>query len=370
MVWGKHDTRVVQPLYDVKQIVNGPIVLHLDGTITGLGSLEIPNDFTGFKDIAVTNKCLYGINNALEVEQLCNNVQSEDLDLGNEEGVIQIEASKYHLLLLKQDGTVSIYGDSTDKYGKYKDGELWMPSGLSDVSDIACGSGYSMALKRDGSVVAWGRRIDDSWDGISWVGIDTLRNVSEIFGGGSGSYTITTEGRIDLWGNGLDHFIYDGEKRINIRDSIVEMENVLSLSKGGADVVVLVEGDSILVQSLHGGNVELIPPGLSNLSEVFVANGYFYAIEGEIPDVSIPLGVNNIQTDKFSLLFPNPSSNSIKIKEYVKGVLTLKNISGKEIFRKEISQESISIEELQPGFYLYEIIQGGEVVKQGKFIKQ
>lgn len=59
------------------------------------------------------------------------------------------DASTYHILALRSDGTVYAYGDNA--YG-----QSTVPSGLSNVIAIAAGRYHSVALKSDGTVVCWG----------------------------------------------------------------------------------------------------------------------------------------------------------------------------------------------------------------------
>lgn len=375
VTWGFNYNLAVrksEPLYDIRKIVTGQgystgaLALHLDGSLSELGGLrELPADFTGFRDIGITNKCIYGINENLQVEQDCGREESIDLDLSLETGVVEIETSANHLLLLKKDGTVAIYGDSTDMFGNEKEGGLWMPSNLSGVIDVACGYGYSMALKNDGTVVVWGGNTEN------WGKIDTLSNVNKLVGGGIFAYTVSNNGRVNAWGGDVSSWFYKDEVLTVIRDSIVELRNVKSLSRYNESVVALVGEDSIVVQGKYSGYVEMVPPNLTGISAVFATRNLYYAIEGEIPPLpTLIVGVDETRFISSSLLFPNPSTNTVRVDGYEEGVLSLKNTMGNEVLRTVISQESISVEELLSGFYLYEIIQGREVVKQGKFIKQ
>ena len=54
---------------------------------------------------------------------------------------------------LKQDGTVVAWGGNGS-------GQTTVPAGLSGVVAIAAGGNYTVALKQDGTVVAWGYNSD------------------------------------------------------------------------------------------------------------------------------------------------------------------------------------------------------------------
>ena len=64
-------------------------------------------------------------------------------------GVTAIAAGLDHSLALKSDGTVVAWGYNTS-------GQTNVPAGLSGVIAIAAGDTHSLALKSDGTVVAWG----------------------------------------------------------------------------------------------------------------------------------------------------------------------------------------------------------------------
>src|SRR5437588_5622094 len=83
-------------------------------------------------------------------------------------GVTAVAAGAFHSLALRSDGTVVAWGCAVDNFGQCN-----VPSGLSGVTAIAAGSFQSLALKSDGTVVAWGCGIGNGrWDvarGLSGV---------------------------------------------------------------------------------------------------------------------------------------------------------------------------------------------------------
>src|SRR5215831_7778411 len=72
-------------------------------------------------------------------------------------GITSIAAGDGHTLALKNDGTVLAWGCG----GPYARGQCMVPSGLAGVVAIAAGTSQSLALKNDGTVVAWGCAGDD-----------------------------------------------------------------------------------------------------------------------------------------------------------------------------------------------------------------
>ncbi|OIR06289.1 immunoglobulin I-set domain protein [mine drainage metagenome] len=93
-------------------------------------------------------------------------------------------------LALRSDGTVVAWGDNS--YG-----ETSVPSGLSDVVAVAAGSGFALALKADGTVVAWG----SSSAGATAVPAG-LSNVIAIAAGGSQAVALKSDHTLVAWGTG------------------------------------------------------------------------------------------------------------------------------------------------------------------------
>src|SRR5438874_11198116 len=65
--------------------------------------------------------------------------------------VTAVAAGQYHSLALRRDGTVVAWG-----CGANAPGQCSVPTGLSGVTAIAAGTDHSLALRSDGTVVAWG----------------------------------------------------------------------------------------------------------------------------------------------------------------------------------------------------------------------
>lgn len=93
--------------------------------------------------------------------------------------------------VVTRDGRVLVWG-LTSKFGTAVD----VPPGLTDVVQLALAQNSGMALKSDGTVVAWGR----ASEGITAVP-DGLR-AQKIGFGACGAYALTQDGTVVTWGNG------------------------------------------------------------------------------------------------------------------------------------------------------------------------
>ena len=102
--------------------------------------------------------------------------------------VVAIAAGSDHSLALKGDGTVVAFG--TDYYG-----QTVVPAGLSGVTAIAAGGIHSSALKSDGTVVGWGYDLDGENTPPSG-----LSDVTAISDGGYHTLARRSDGTVVSWG--------------------------------------------------------------------------------------------------------------------------------------------------------------------------
>lgn len=108
---------------------------------------------------------------------------------GNPKNVVAIAAGDDFALALKADGTVVAWGDNG--YG-----QTTIPSGLTDVVAIAAGARHALALRRDGTVVAWG---DDK---LGQTDVPAgLGGVVSIQAGDTHSLAVKADGTVVAWGD-------------------------------------------------------------------------------------------------------------------------------------------------------------------------
>ena len=115
-------------------------------------------------------------------------------------------------IALKSDGTVAHWGIETI----YRDATP--PAGLSNVVAVAAGDGHTLALKNDGTVIGWGFNSAGQATGMPTtnapyittgqvtIGGQVLSNVVSIAAGPGYSMTLKRDGTLVTWGrmaNGL-----------------------------------------------------------------------------------------------------------------------------------------------------------------------
>jgi len=98
---------------------------------------------------------------------------------------------------LRADGIVLAWGSDVGPYGNFG-GQVDVPPGLNQVTAIAAGGFHSLALRVNGSVVAWG----DNTSGQTTL-LPNLTNVIAIAGGNLHSLALLAGGAAEGWGNNL-----------------------------------------------------------------------------------------------------------------------------------------------------------------------
>lgn len=101
---------------------------------------------------------------------------------------VSVAAGNAHSVALKSDGTVIAWGDDT--YG-----QSTVPTGLSDVVAISAGRDYTLALKSDGTVAAWGR------NSFGQTNVSSLSGISAISAGEYHALALKSDGTVVAWGD-------------------------------------------------------------------------------------------------------------------------------------------------------------------------
>jgi hypothetical protein len=111
--------------------------------------------------------------------------------------VTAIGAGQFHSVALKGDGTVVAWGCRT-----FDEGQCSVPSGLSGVTAIAAGFAHNLALRTDGSVVAWGcGRLNYGQCSVP----SGLTGVTAIAASFDHSLALKRDGTVVAWGCGRGH---------------------------------------------------------------------------------------------------------------------------------------------------------------------
>ena len=160
-------------------------------------------------------------------------------------GVTAIAAGRMHTVALKSDGTVVAWGENGA-------GQTAVPAGLSGVTAIAGGDQHTVALKQDGTVVAWG----DNSGGQTNIPAG-LSGVATIAAGGYHTVALKRDGTVVAWG-----YNHDGQTNVP-----AGLSGVTAIAAGYQHSVALKSDGTVAAWGLNGtGQVTGTPTLYSPLS--------------------------------------------------------------------------------------------------------
>ena len=137
------------------------------------------------------------------------------------QGVVSVSAGQYHSLALKEDGSLWAWGKN--HFGEIGDGtytgvqpgtnsyanndRLTPVKIMDNVVFISAGDDHSMAIKRDGSLWAWGRNTDGQLGDGTIVNrpapVRIMDDVTSVSAGSNHTMAVKTEGSLWVWGSNL-----------------------------------------------------------------------------------------------------------------------------------------------------------------------
>lgn len=168
--------------------------------------------------------------------------------IGSLSNVVTLAAGSFHNLALRSDGTVwgwgwSVNGEITPYDSNSSPDDRYVPTptqipGISDVVDIAAGSGVSLAVKRDGTLWVWGGSycdVENEWN----TGPRQVTALSNIVDAGLGANSnhflaIDASGRVFAWGENDNGQLGDGTTidRTSCDPTTVNLDRVIAVAAG------------------------------------------------------------------------------------------------------------------------------------------
>jgi hypothetical protein len=186
---------------------------------------------------------------------------------GGLDNATDVDAGALYSLALKADGTVVAWGCA------FNYGQCAVPAGLAGVTAIAAGHGHSLALKSDSTVVAWGCGSIFASGQCSVPG--ALSGVTAIAAGLYHSVALKSDGTVVVWGcTGHDL----GQCSVP-----VGLAGVTAIAAGGLHSLALKSDGTVVAWGCGGGDAGQcnVPPGLSGVSAISAARTQSLALEAD-----------------------------------------------------------------------------------------
>ncbi len=131
--------------------------------------------------------------------------------------VTRIAAGFWHSLALRDDGTVVAWGAGTNNLGMPHFGQAMVPTDLTNVKMIAAGCAHSLALMSNGTVRAWGYNATQQT-----IVPEAATNVQEIAAGYWHNVALRADGTVVGWGDAL-----------GMANAPSDLSNVVTVAAGG-----------------------------------------------------------------------------------------------------------------------------------------
>jgi alpha-tubulin suppressor-like RCC1 family protein len=182
-----------------------------------------------------------------------------------------------------------ITGGRARAWGDDSSGQVSIPAGVSDVTDVAGGLSHSLARRTDASVTGWGN--NTYGQGLIPA---AATNVAAITAGGFHNLALLTNGTVLGW----------GRSDFGQATAPTGLSNVVALAAGGSHSLALRGDGSIAAWGYNAQGQTTLPVGLSNV--VGLAAGWYHSLalrsDGTVQawgnntygQCSVPAGLTNV----------------------------------------------------------------------------
>jgi len=211
----------------------------------------------------------WGANSLYQLGDGTSESSNKPIQVAGLSNMICVSAGGHRTAALKKDGTVWIWGGRNYNTDPLKKSNLnsktpVQVAGLSDVADISAGSDHILALKKDGTVWAWGDNHayqlgnGTNEDSNIPVQVSNLTNVIDITAESKKSFAVKNDGTVWTWGQYAMKKVGGETKDAEIPVQIEGVNNALTLEYKGGHMIVLKKDGTVWAHSFRNGYGDLV----------------------------------------------------------------------------------------------------------------
>ena len=202
---------------------NKPVIMQVPG-LTGIKSIDVGchHNIALRKDGTVW---AWGYNDSGQLGDGTTENRPTPVRVAKLNGVEAIVAGYSHSVALKKDGTVWTWGmNYDDQLGAVTSGDKSIlpiqVAGLTNVVAVAAGEGHTLALKKDGTIWAWGSNSNGQLgsgtkanNSLVPVQVSGLTGMTAITSGGFHNIALRRDGTVWSWGSNCDGQLGNGTNK-------------------------------------------------------------------------------------------------------------------------------------------------------------
>jgi alpha-tubulin suppressor-like RCC1 family protein len=223
--------------------------------------------------------------------------------------IVAISAGRGHSLALTFEGTVFGWGNNlggevagfeTDYLHSRTNGQVKISGRvLSGITAISAGGGFSLAVRTNGTVVAWGKGLSEKNHTVATLP-PGLTDVAAVAAGWDYSMALTTNGRIVSWGD---------------RRAPPGLSNVVAIAAGGERYApaLALRGDGTVAKWTASGVEEPVPAEATNVTSIAAGEAHSLVLRRDGTVVGWGSNQFGEATGAPTTSFPNSSSGVVAI---------------------------------------------------------
>ncbi len=176
---------------------------------------------------------------------------------------IALAAGQYHVLALRANGTVVAWGGDGSDYEEANR----VPPGLDNVRAISAGTALSVALRFDGTVVAWGHEGPDGYTNVP----SGLNDAVAVAAGGYHGLALRANGTLIGWGQSMAGQISPPS----------DLTNAIAIAAGSHHSLALRADGTVVAFGHPDQGQTTVPAGLSNVIAIAAVSTRSFALKAD-----------------------------------------------------------------------------------------